>query len=76
MGHHAMGAEVDFNPRFVSERLIDESAAVMGQTAENLHDAFPQLTKARRPLRSREPAPGRGAPGTSRTASWPTPSCR
>jgi acetyl-CoA acyltransferase len=26
MGHHPMGAEVDFNPRFVSERLIDESA--------------------------------------------------
>ena len=45
MGHHAMGEEVDFNPRFVSERLIDESAAVMGQTAENLHDAFPQLTR-------------------------------
>ena len=45
MGHHAMGDEVDFNPRFFSERLIDESAAVMGQTAENLHDAFPQLTR-------------------------------
>jgi acetyl-CoA acyltransferase len=45
MGRHPMGAEVDFNPRFVAERLIDESAAVMGQTAENLHDAFPQLTK-------------------------------
>ena len=45
MGHHAMGAEVEFNPRFVSERLIDESAAVMGQTAENLHDVFPQLTR-------------------------------
>ena len=45
MGHHPMGAEVDFNPRFVSERLIDESAAVMGQTAENLHDVFPELTK-------------------------------
>jgi acetyl-CoA acyltransferase len=29
----------------VAERLIDESAAVMGQTAENLHDAFPHLTK-------------------------------
>ena len=37
--------DVDFNPRFVAERLIDESAAVMGQTAENLHDEFPQLTK-------------------------------
>src|SRR3954451_10511786 len=45
MGHHAMGAEAEFNPRFVSERLIDESAAVMGQTAENLHDAFPKLTR-------------------------------
>ena len=45
MGHHPMGDDVDFNPRFVAERLIDESAAVMGQTAENLHDAFPQLTK-------------------------------
>ena len=45
MGHHAMGEEVDFNPRFVSERLIDGSAAVMGQTAENLHDVFPQLTR-------------------------------
>ena len=46
MGHHPMGTDVDFNPRFVSERLIDESAAVMGQTAENLHDEYPELTKA------------------------------
>ena len=45
MGHHPMGADVDFNPRFVSERIVDESAAVMGQTAENLHDAFPSLTR-------------------------------
>ena len=45
MGHHPMGEDVDFNPRFVAERLIDESAAVMGQTAENLHDAFPHLTR-------------------------------
>ncbi|HET7743456.1 MAG TPA: thiolase family protein [Gaiellaceae bacterium] len=45
MGHHPMGAEVDFNPRFFAERLVDESAAVMGQTAENLHDAFPHLTR-------------------------------
>src|SRR5437762_831895 len=47
MGHHPMGEDVDFNPRFVSERLIDESAAVMGRTAENLHDRFPALTKDR-----------------------------
>ncbi|MBA3433463.1 MAG: thiolase family protein, partial [Actinobacteria bacterium] len=45
MGHHPMGEDVDFNPRFVSERIVDESAAVMGQTAENLHDAFPHLTR-------------------------------
>jgi acetyl-CoA acyltransferase len=46
MGHHPMGDEVDFNPRFVAESLIDQSAAVMGETAENLHDAFPHLTRA------------------------------
>ncbi|HEY8192934.1 MAG TPA: thiolase family protein [Gaiellaceae bacterium] len=45
MGHHPMGAEVDFNPRFVAERLVDDSAVNMGSTAENLHDRFPQLTK-------------------------------
>ena len=47
MGHHPMGEKVDFNPRFVSERLIDESAAVMGKTAENLHDRFPAITRER-----------------------------
>jgi acetyl-CoA acyltransferase len=47
MGHHPMGAEVEVNPRFVSERLIDESAISMGQTAENLHDLFPAITKER-----------------------------
>jgi acetyl-CoA acyltransferase len=45
MGHHPMGADVDFNPRFVAERLVDQSAVTMGATAENLHDRFPQLTK-------------------------------
>jgi acetyl-CoA acyltransferase len=45
MGHHPMAEEVDFNPRFVAERLIDTSAATMGATAENLHDRFPQITK-------------------------------
>jgi acetyl-CoA acyltransferase len=47
MGHHPMGEDVDFNPRFVSERLIDESAASMGETAENLHDRFPAITRER-----------------------------
>ncbi len=45
MGHHPMGADVDFNPRFVAERLVDPSAVTMGATAENLHDRLPQLTK-------------------------------
>jgi acetyl-CoA acyltransferase len=45
MGHHPMGDDVDFNPRFVSERLVDTSAVTMGATAENLHDRFPQITK-------------------------------
>ncbi len=47
MGHHPMGEAVDPNPRFLSERLVDPSALVMGNTAENLHDRFPQLTKER-----------------------------
>ncbi len=45
MGRHPMLEDVDYNPRFVAERLIDPSAATMGQTAENLHDRFPQITK-------------------------------
>src|SRR5256712_11409767 len=47
MGHHPMGEDVDFNPRFVAERLVDTSAVPMGATAENLHDRFPDLTKER-----------------------------
>jgi acetyl-CoA acyltransferase len=47
MGHHPMGDEVDFNPRFVAERLIDQSAAVMGKTAENLHDRLAGITRER-----------------------------
>ena len=45
MGRHPMLEDVDYNPRFVAESLIDPSAATMGQTAENLHDRFPQITK-------------------------------
>jgi acetyl-CoA acyltransferase len=47
MGHHPMGEGVDPNPRFLSERIVDPSALVMGSTAENLHDRFPHLTKER-----------------------------
>jgi len=45
MGHHPMGEDVDFNPRFVAERLVDPTAVTMGATAENLHDRFPQITR-------------------------------
>src|SRR5919112_2139903 len=45
MGHHPMGEDVEFNPRFVAERLVDPSAVTMGATAENLHDRFPHLTR-------------------------------
>src|SRR5438093_3959032 len=45
MGHHPMGEDVDFNPRFVAERLVDPSSVTMGATAENLHDRFPHLTR-------------------------------
>jgi acetyl-CoA acyltransferase len=45
MGRHPMLEDVDYNPRFVAERLIDPAAATMGQTAENLHDRSPQITK-------------------------------
>jgi acetyl-CoA acyltransferase len=47
MGHHPMGQGVDPNPRFLSDRLVEESALVMGATAENLHDRFPGITRAR-----------------------------
>ncbi|HUH06810.1 MAG TPA: thiolase family protein [Egibacteraceae bacterium] len=45
MGHHPMAAEVDPNPRFLSEQLIDTSALVMGATAENLHDEAPDISR-------------------------------
>src|SRR6266702_4285963 len=45
MGHHPMGDDVDLNPRFVAERLVDPSAVTMGATAENLHDRFPRLSR-------------------------------
>jgi acetyl-CoA acetyltransferase family protein len=47
MGRHPMGEGVDPNPRFVSEKLVDESALFMGMTAENLHDRLPHITKER-----------------------------
>jgi acetyl-CoA acyltransferase len=45
MGHHPMGATADPNPRFLTENLVSQDALVMGKTAENLHDRFPECTK-------------------------------
>ena len=47
MGRHPMGEGVDPNPRFLSEKIVDSSALVMGSTAENLHDRFPGISKER-----------------------------
>ncbi len=45
MGHHPMAATADPNPRFLVDRLVSEDALVMGKTAENLHDMFPEITR-------------------------------
>ncbi len=47
MGRHPMGFGADPNPRFLSEKLVSADALNMGNTAERIHDRFPQLTKER-----------------------------
>ena len=47
MGRHPMGFNADPNPRFLSEKLVSGEALNMGNTAERIHDRFPQLTKER-----------------------------
>jgi acetyl-CoA acyltransferase len=47
MGRHPMGEGVDPNPRILAEKLVEESALVMGATAENLHDRVPHITRER-----------------------------
>jgi acetyl-CoA acyltransferase len=67
MGRHPMGEGADLHPRFVSEKLVDESALFMGMTAENLHDRFPHLTRERADayaVRSQEKAAKAYADGT------------
>ena len=66
MGRHPMGEGIDPNPRIIAERIVDPSALVMGKTAENLHDRFPQLTK------ERCDAYRRGQPGQARQGATPT----
>ncbi|GAA2162297.1 MULTISPECIES: thiolase family protein [Glycomyces] len=47
MSNHPMGEGVDPNPRIIAEKLVDPEALNMGNTAENLHDLYPHITKAR-----------------------------
>jgi acetyl-CoA acyltransferase len=47
MGRHPMGLDADPNPRFIAEKLVAADALNMGNTAERLHDRFPELTKER-----------------------------
>ena len=47
MGRHPMGEQVDPNPRIVAEKIVDPEALSMGNTAENLHDRYPTITKER-----------------------------
>ena len=47
MGRHPMGEGVDPHPRIIAEKLVDPSALVMGATAENLHDRFPEISRSR-----------------------------
>jgi len=47
MGRHPMGLDADPNPRFLTEKLVAADALNMGNTAERLHDRFPELTKER-----------------------------
>jgi len=47
MGRHPMGEGVDPNPRIISEKIVDPEALSMGNTAENLHDRYPSITKER-----------------------------
>ncbi len=47
MGRHPMGEQADPNPRFLAESLVDGEALVMGNTAENLHDHLPEISRER-----------------------------
>ncbi len=42
MGRHPMGFGADPNPRCLSEKLVSADALNMGNTAERIHDRFPQ----------------------------------
>jgi acetyl-CoA acyltransferase len=47
MGNHPMGEGMDPNPRYLAEKIVEQDAQAMGNTAERLHDRFPAITKER-----------------------------
>ena len=47
IGNHPMGEGMDPNPRYLAERIVEQDALAMGNTAERLHDRFPAITKER-----------------------------
>jgi acetyl-CoA acyltransferase len=70
MGRHPMGEGVDPNPRFLAEKVVDQSALSMGATAEYLHDRLPGVTKERADrfgLRSQEKTAAAYAAGKLQT---------
>ena len=75
MGHHPMGEDVDFNPRFVAERLVDDVRRDDGRDGREPARPLPAADEGATPTASpsaRSSAPPR--PG--RTASCARPSCR
>ena len=75
MGRHPMGEGVDPNPRILSEKVVDPEALSMGNTAENLHDRYPTITRDRTDAYAvrwvRAPTPTRGSSARSRSMSPP-----
>ena len=47
MGNHPMGEGMDPNPRYLAEKIVEQDALAMGNTAERLHDRFSAITKER-----------------------------
>lgn len=47
MGNHPMGEGMNPNPRYLAEKIVEQDALAMGNTAERLHDRFPAITKER-----------------------------
>ena len=78
MGHHPMGEDVDFNPRFVAERLIDESAGDDGRDRREPARPLPAAhegatrTRSRCSRSSARPPRGRTASCARRSCRWPS----